>query len=487
MNIQSIHKKQILKDPITLLDRLTPGLTVDTSTLSNLHTSYQSVYQQQTILNDELKTSSRKIGEAKKQNRPVDDLKAQTRALSHQLKPLTEQLKKLEQEIQDEFTRLADHVTQPTKEKGALKKETQNRYQLTGATLQDVTINVIDTNSIADKNADVLQRWNRYVLKHPSGTIHHQIDWQTIMHRAYGHQSYYFYACTASGSIIGVLPVVRLSSKLFGNLMVSMPYFQRGGAIADNVEIEKLLINAANNKARMLAVETIEYRDDIYRKNMPVQQHKVNMILSLPDSSETLWKSFSAKLRAQIKRSQREKPQKQIGRLELLNDFYKVYTRNMRDLGSPPHSKYFIKTILQTFPDKSWLVVIRHNNQVVAAALLLASKETMEIPLASTIRAANPLSMNMFLYWEILQFAILKGYKKFDFGRSSVDAGTYRFKRQWGAEPKKLYWNYWLADGTEVPRLNPDNPKYAIAIRCWKKIPLFMTQWLGPHIVKNLP
>ncbi len=211
------------------------------------------------------------------------------------------------------------------------------------------------------------------------------------------------------------------------------------------------------------------------------------MLLSLPDSEQTLWQGFTAKLRAQIRRPQREQTRVFIGGREYLNDFYAVYSRNMRDLGSPVQSKHFIDNILLHFPQNSWLIVIKLGQRPVAAGFLLGLGDTMEIPLASTIREVNSLSINMLLYWEVLKFAIKQNYSQFDFGRSSKNAGTYRFKQQWGAQPKQLYWHYWLGNSETPPSLNPSNPKYAIIINVWKRLPLIIANLLGPAIVRNLP
>ena len=95
--------------------------------------------------------------------------------------------------------------------------------------------------------------------------------------------------------------------------------------------------------------------------------------------------------------------------------------------------------------------------------------------------------MNMLLYWRVLKFAIENKYRYFDFGRSSKDSGTYRFKQQWGAKPKQCYWHYWLKDNTELPSLNPNNSKYKLIISLWKKTQYYVTKHIGPSIVKNLP
>ena len=93
----------------------------------------------------------------------------------------------------------------------------------------------------------------------------------------------------------------------------------------------------------------------------------------------------------------------------------------------------------------------------------------------------------MLLYWNILKFACEHGYKQFDFGRSTPNEGTHRFKKQWGSQPVQSYWQYWLASGNEMPELNPHNPKYELAIKTWRRLPLALTKFLGPHIVKYLP
>jgi hypothetical protein len=31
--------------------------------------------------------------------------------------------------------------------------------------------------------------------------------------------------------------------------------------------------------------------------------------------------------------------------------------------------------------------------------------------------------------------------KSFDFGRSTMNEGTYKFKKQWGCEPTQLHWS----------------------------------------------
>jgi hypothetical protein len=130
---------------------------------------------------------------------------------------------------------------------------------------------------------------------------------------------------------------------------------------------------------------------------------------------------------------------------------------------------------------------VRDKNEPVAACFLVGFKKTMEIPWASSLPEYNRLAPNMLLYWSALSFAIERGYGVFDFGRSTPGEGTYQFKAQWGAMPVPLHWYYWLRGAGSLPEMNPKNKKYRFAIEIWKRLPLSITQLVGPRIVGNLP
>ena len=92
----------------------------------------------------------------------------------------------------------------------------------------------------------------------------------------------------------------------------------------------------------------------------------------------------------------------------------------------------------------------------------------------------------MLLYWEAIKNAIESNCDVFDFGRSSPESGTFRFKKQWGAEPLPLYWYYHINKG-EIPNVNPNNPKFSLLVNTWKCLPLSIANSLGPKITRGLP
>jgi len=376
------------------------------------------------------------------------------------------------------------------------------------------------------------ERWDSYVLNHSQATLYHLSGWKNVIEKTYGHKTYYLMAtkndvhgksyntqqveiyrtsgisCELKGEyVLGILPLVHLKSILFGKNLISMPFFDIGGVLTDDQGIEKELLSEAIKLAAQLRVSELELRQigllsslgsydfkqltedsQLTTHNWVYQarSHKVRMLLKLPSSSEILMRSFKSKLRSQINKTLKEGLYSKIGGIELLEDFYKVFSINMRDLGSPVHSKKLIRTILEEFHKESKIVVIYNESQPLACSLIVGFKDILENPWASALKEYSRLSPNMLLYWTMLEYACNGGYAYFDFGRSSVDEGTYKFKEQWGAEPKPLYWHYFLMDGHLMREKDSEKSRFDKAIQYWKKLPVFVTKMIGPPIRKHI-
>jgi len=329
--------------------------------------------------------------------------------------------------------------------------------------------------------------WDDFVASREDASVYHLSVWKKIIEETFGHRTYYIYS-EGDGGIKGILPIVHIKSRLFGNYMVSMPYFNYGGICALDRATEEALLAKAVETARTCGASHMELRETVKRDNgLAVKTSKVCMLLDLPDDADKLWKALPSKLRSQIRRPMKEGMEVRSGGIELLEDFYYVFMTNMRDLGTPVYSKKFFYNILSSLPEGSWLSVVYHEGCPVAVGFCTGFRTKAEIPWASSLRKFNKLSPNMLLYWGVLEGSIKRGYGSFDFGRSSPDSGTYRFKKQWGARPLPLYWHYWLRSGGTMPELNPSNPKYKMFINVWKNLPLWVTRLMGPGIVKNLP
>lgn len=350
-----------------------------------------------------------------------------------------------------------------------------------------MTCTLTNTQPLKVTLADDRAVWNEYVRSHENASIYHRYAWREVIEDIFGHSCPYLIA-TRGQQVVGLLPAVQLKSRLFGNYLVSMPYVTGGGVLADDASVAAALLVECAQLARRRGCSHIETRDF---QPLPVPWHartdKVVMRLPLSTSIDGLSKQIGKKLRAQVKRPLREGATAHRGGQELVGEFYTVFAANMRDLGTPVYGRALFDRIAQTFPEECEFHIIRIANKPVAAGLLLRDGERMEIPWASSLRRYGRISVNMLLYWEALRACVEHGVREFDFGRSTRDSGTYRFKRQWGAEPTQLFIHYWMREGEALPALTPDNPKYALAIAAWQQLPVWVTNRLGPPLVKYLP
>lgn len=340
----------------------------------------------------------------------------------------------------------------------------------------------------AERNCSDRDLWDAYVHSNPVASNYHRYGWRDVIENSFGHPCHYLAARDSGGGVVGILPLVFMQSRLFGRFLVSQPFFNYGGLLCDNLEIGNALLTEAGVLRKELGAEHVELRHtDPWPGDLPTKRHKVCMALELAGDAEAQWQGFNAKLRNQIRKAEKSGLTAATGGKELLSDFYTVFVRNMRDLGTPVYAQQFFAEVLSAFPGDSRIIAVYLEEKPVAAGLIVRFRETLEIPWASSIRDYNPLCPNNLLYWTALQYALESDCKRFDFGRSTPGEGTYRFKEQWGARPLQLNWQYLLPDGVALPELNNKNPKFEIAIRIWQKLPLSVTRVLGPHIVRNIP
>ena len=352
-----------------------------------------------------------------------------------------------------------------------------------------VTQNAPAAITIVHAKTDVdAARWLEFVSSSSAATCYHRWNWKQVIERSFAWPTYYLMALQGH-RVAGVVPLVWQKSALFGSFVTSLPFLNAGGILADSPQVEHLLLHEAIAVARRLGAASIEFRHrEPHALGLPVKSNKVTMVVPIHGDSDLTWKALDTKMRTKVRKAQSFGMVAEFGHLEFLDDFYAVFADNMRQLGTPVYSRQFFAEILQAFPQDSFLCRVRHQGKTVAASFLCGFRERIEAVWSSSLHSHLHIKPNMFLYWNLLAHFGPLGYRLFDFGRSSVGSGTYAFKQQWGAKPVPLYWDTWLASGgTTLPERNPDNPKFQLAIRLWQKLPLPVTKFLGPRIVRCLP
>ena len=430
---------------------------------------------------EERKGVSRKIGKAKRNNEDCSELISSVAQISKQVDELNLAISDLVSKIE-----LAVFASDET----AIKKQADLPLHLVTPTQidrSDVSNSpkAVSTVSHTDRVDPV--EWHNFVEKIPHATAYHDACWKDIISTNFNHNVYQITSRDQSGQLNGILPLCHLDSRIFGSFTISMPYFNYGGPLASSPAIEQALLSHAATLSSELACSHMEIRETRARKNWKVVQRKVSMILPLPSSDADLDAQLGSKLRAQVNKTREHNLRVEFGGTALLEHFYQVFSRNMRDLGTPVYGKKIFEDILNNFPNTSFLAVVYKDDKPLAVGFLLGYRDKLEIPWASSIKSQNHLGANMFMYRSILKEAISRNYQFFDFGRSTVNASTHKFKKQWGAKEHSLHWHYWTQGNADVPEINPDNPKYKLVINIWRKLPIFVTNRVGPLLARNLP
>lgn len=352
---------------------------------------------------------------------------------------------------------------------------------------------------------------NKTEQGHPSVTPEHDVRWLSVLHEALAHQPILLHTTSGGNGdtqITGYLPLALVKSALFGRFLVSLPYLNRAGVVADDDESAQALIGKAIEIAHASGARYLELRHQqpTPHEQLPMSRdEKMRMVLTLPPDEEALFKAVGPKVRNLIRKGDKSELTMRWGADDVLDDFYGVFAVNMRDLGTPVYPRKLFGKILEHFAGEAELAVVYQHDKPIAGALLVhdAPPEvshdatavehgtrpcpfSTQVPSASSLREYNSTNANMWMYHRLLLRAMERGAKEFDFGRSSLDSGTYKFKKQWGAEPHPTVWQYHVIKG-DMNAMRPDNDKNQRRVEMWKKMPVWATRLIGPSIVRGIP
>jgi FemAB-related protein (PEP-CTERM system-associated) len=328
--------------------------------------------------------------------------------------------------------------------------------------------------------------WDSYVRRHPRSTGYHTWAWKQVFERAFGHRTDYL-AARRGTTIVGVLPLVQLESRLFGRFMVSLPFVNYGGVVADDDAAGAALVSHAAALSAARGLSHVELRH-VSRQfpRLPAKAHKVAMLMELERDTNVLWTRLDRRIRNHVRKAEKAGVDVVTGGAELVDEFYRVFSRNMRDLGTPVYGRGLFDEVLASLGDAATVFVARVGGRTAAAGITLHQGDTVEVPWSSSLREFRVTSANTLLYWRMIEAAAARA-PRFDFGRSSPGDGPFQFKQQWGAQPTPLFWEYILADGAPIPDLRPANPKFRLAVRVWQQLPVALATALGPRIVRYIP
>ncbi|MEQ8763328.1 MAG: FemAB family PEP-CTERM system-associated protein [Planctomycetota bacterium] len=332
------------------------------------------------------------------------------------------------------------------------------------------------------------ERWDRYVLEHPHGTLFHMQGWRRAVESAFGHRAHYFEA-TRGERVCGLLPLFEVHSLFTGRNLVSVPYGVYGGPIAEDPDDRLALLEAGQELARDRKVGFMELRQ-IERLPVawPVNDLYVTFVRELPEKPEDTPLLLPRKARQATNKARRNEDLtfERYG-AEALDEFYELFARNKRKLGSPPYPKKLFARLLDELEDAAIYGVMYQKRKMVAGVMTFFFRDLVMPYFSGGLEEYRALQINNYMYYMLMEEGVRLGYRRFDFGRSRRDTGPAEFKINQGFEPTPLNYQYCFVSTAEIPSFNPSNPRLDLPRRAWTHLPLWVTKLVGSYVTRYLP
>jgi FemAB-related protein (PEP-CTERM system-associated) len=329
-------------------------------------------------------------------------------------------------------------------------------------------------------------RWDAYVASRPEGTFFHRAGWCRAFARVFGYRWRGLIALRGT-RVAGVLPLAQVSGFPRGTSLISSPFASYGGVLADDAGAGAALLEAATALAAETGARYLELRDGMRFPELPVKDLYVTFRRPIGPDHERNFAEIRGKQRTSIRNAQKHGLTSYTGGAELLPVLYPIYSHSVRNLGTPVFPRRLFQALLEEFPNDSRILVVESAGKPVSAVLAFFHAGHALPHYAGTLREAYRYSGSDFMYWSLMRVAADLGCTVYDFGRSKRETGAFEFKKHWGLEPTPLAYQYRLLRDKTIPDLSPRNPRFSLAIRAWRRLPLPVAERIGPRVVRFFP
>jgi FemAB-related protein (PEP-CTERM system-associated) len=334
---------------------------------------------------------------------------------------------------------------------------------------------------------NISECWDGFVSRQPTGSVFHLVSWKRSVEKTFGYESCYAYA-ERDGEITGVAPVFFISNWIVGRCLISTPYAVYGGICASDPESESVLIQYLKRLAHSRQTDYLELR---FRHRDMLPGFSANPLYStftapLSADHEANLKRLPKDTRYMIRKAAKAGLRTQRG-MDQLGIFYRMFTLSMKRLGTPVFPRAFFENLAQEFAGNVDLLLVYSGSHPVTGVFSFRFRDAILPYYAGANPDATALAANNFMYAELMKCASEQGLRHFDFGRSKKGTGAHAFKMQWNMNVEELSYQVHLVRRKEMPNFSPANPRFQLATRLWKHMPLGLTTWLGPRVVRWFP
>ncbi len=341
--------------------------------------------------------------------------------------------------------------------------------------------------------------WDGFVESHDQGRFCHLFEYGEVV-ACYGYRPVRL-GFVAEGRLVAALPASIAESLIFGRKLVSQPFSEYGGLLADPSlrpadisQVYDLLDDYLRRQAKIRVLEmhgshgiAPHLRDERFAAQNP---HHV-AILSLDRPLDELWNKV-------VQYSVRKGVNKAIANgIEAFEEcsetiirerFFPLYLRSMKRLGVPPHSLAYFLACAEFLGDRLKIFWARRDDDFLAGLLGFACGGRINITTIVSNEDAWKFSPNDAIHWAFIKWAVAEGFKFFDFGSVRYE-GQRTYKKKWGTVFED-HAHYLLSrDGADVAHatFSSSSPRMSRLADIWSNhMPDKLVQLAGPVIRKHL-
>lgn len=333
---------------------------------------------------------------------------------------------------------------------------------------------------------DRREEWNRFVERHPDALSWHGYDWSRFLASHYRVQ-FLPLAALEAGEIRGVLPLYRISTRRTGPMLVSIPYFVAGGAVADDPQAREVLVQEALALAKAhgeLPLFLKTYRDPSPGPFVRDSSF-FNRELDVSVGIDAVWEGMAPENRERIEASAElpvavEYPSTRVA------EFYDLMARHEHALGRPWVSKRWLASLLETGMYAPAVLTLR--GRPAAGTLVKRYKDTASFPL-TCVRSHDDetLTLAFRLYWELMRTLAADGVRICHSGRIPDDGSVPAYRLGWGGTPYRYHYEYHRRDQAKTDGQVRSGSLRGSFERVWPYVPRPLAGLVAPAIVKQFP
>ena len=312
--------------------------------------------------------------------------------------------------------------------------------------------------------------WERFVQRHPQGSIFHTLPWKRFLSTYRGYEPHYRMAL--KGDVVqGVLPLFSVKPLFAPKRLVSMPFCIAGGICADTPEAVQALADSAQTLCRDLNANYVELRHRLaIPGNWTDNTTYTRFHLDLAQGEEAIWSGLRKSMRRAIKKSESHGMT-----VDLFNNdfdlFFKLYSRDQKRFGTPITGYRYLKWLYETFPEAHSIARVEYQGQTAAMFMVRRYKGEVSEMIGNDRPQFRHLNPNLLLEWTLIRHAIETGQSRYDFGRSVVGSGSYHFKEGWGAIPETMHYQFYSPHGKAPANWSQGSGARGKVAKLWQLLP----------------